>query len=84
MTAELLLKPDLRPGQRLLDVGTGSGVTTAVACHICGDAGVVTLDRDRHLADSAAVRLTATERASPAPRTSPRRRKRTGPSSPPS
>ncbi|MBK6044633.1 50S ribosomal protein L11 methyltransferase [Streptomyces sp. MBT55] len=57
MTAELLQELDLRPGQRVLDVGTGSGVTAAVACHICGDAGVVTLDRDRHLVDAAAVRL---------------------------
>ncbi|WP_098011702.1 protein-L-isoaspartate O-methyltransferase [Streptomyces sp. sk226] len=57
MTAELLQELDLRPGQRVLDVGTGSGVTAAVACHICGDAGVVTLDRDRHLVDSAAERL---------------------------
>ncbi|MEU0100382.1 methyltransferase domain-containing protein [Streptomyces sp. NPDC006267] len=57
MTAELLQELDLRPGQRVLDVGTGSGVTAAVACHTCGDAGVVTLDRDRHLVDSAAVRL---------------------------
>lgn len=57
VTAELLQELDLRPGQRVLDVGTGSGITAAVACHVCGDAGVVTLDRDRHLVDSAAVRL---------------------------
>ncbi|WP_329453373.1 protein-L-isoaspartate O-methyltransferase (plasmid) [Streptomyces sp. NBC_01724] len=57
LTAALLHELDLRPGQRVLDVGTGSGVTAAVACQVCGDGGVVTLDRDRHLTDAAAVRL---------------------------
>ncbi|MEU8794598.1 methyltransferase domain-containing protein [Streptomyces sp. NPDC048643] len=57
LTASLLEELELRPGQRVLDVGTGAGVTAAVACEICGDRGVVTLDRDRHLTDAAAVRL---------------------------
>ncbi|MEU1788101.1 protein-L-isoaspartate O-methyltransferase [Streptomyces sparsogenes] len=57
LTAELLEELDLRPGQRVLDVGTGTGVTAAVACQVCGDQGVVTLDRDRHLTDAAAIRL---------------------------
>lgn len=57
LTAELLQELNLRPGQRVLDVGTGAGVTAAVACQICGDQGVVTLDRDRHLIDAASVRL---------------------------
>lgn len=59
LTATLLEELDLQPGQRVLDVGTGAGVTAAVACRVCGDAGVVTLDRDRHVTDAAAVRLTA-------------------------
>ncbi|WP_439945735.1 protein-L-isoaspartate O-methyltransferase family protein [Streptomyces sp. BBFR109] len=57
LTASLLEELELRPGLRVLDVGTGAGVTAAVACEICGDRGVVTLDRDRHLTDAAAVRL---------------------------
>lgn len=57
LTASLLQELDLRPGQRVLDVGTGAGVTAAVASHICGDTGVVTLDRDRHVTEAAAVRL---------------------------
>ncbi|MDN3260839.1 protein-L-isoaspartate O-methyltransferase [Streptomyces sp. CSDS2] len=57
LTACLLEELDLRPGQRVLDVGTGAGVTAALACEICGDRGVVTLDRDRHLTDAAAHRL---------------------------
>jgi hypothetical protein len=32
-------------------------VTAAVACQICGDQDVVTLDRDRQPSDSAPVRL---------------------------
>lgn len=57
LTASLLDQLDLRPGQRVLDVGTGAGVTAAVACQVCADSGVVTLDRDRHLTEAAAVRL---------------------------
>ncbi|MFG2951400.1 protein-L-isoaspartate O-methyltransferase family protein [Streptomyces adustus] len=57
LTASLMRELDLRAGQRVLDVGTGAGVTAAMACRICGDQGVVTLDRDRHLTDAAAVRL---------------------------
>ncbi|MFF2205224.1 protein-L-isoaspartate O-methyltransferase [Streptomyces sp. NPDC058145] len=57
LTASLLEELELCSGQRVLDVGTGAGVTAAVACEVCGDRGVVTLDRDRHLTDSAAVRL---------------------------
>lgn len=50
VTASLLDELDLRPRQRVLDVGTGAGVTAAVACQVCGDQGVVALDRDRHRA----------------------------------
>ncbi|MCX4821342.1 protein-L-isoaspartate O-methyltransferase [Streptomyces sp. NBC_01142] len=57
MTAGLLQLLDLRPGQRVLDVGTGAGVTAAVACWVCGDAGVVTLDRDPHVSAAAGARL---------------------------
>jgi protein-L-isoaspartate O-methyltransferase len=41
----------------LPDVGTGAGVAAAVACQICGDQDVVTLDRDRQPTDAAPVRL---------------------------
>ncbi|MGD1220539.1 protein-L-isoaspartate O-methyltransferase [Streptomyces krungchingensis] len=57
LTASLLEELDLRPGLSVLDVGTGAGVTAAVACQVCGDQGVATLDRDRHLTAAAAVRL---------------------------
>ncbi|MFF3513223.1 methyltransferase domain-containing protein [Streptomyces sp. NPDC002573] len=57
VTASLLQELELRWAQRVLDVGTGAGVTAAVACHVCGDAGVVSLDRDRHVVDAARTRL---------------------------
>ncbi|MGW3668165.1 protein-L-isoaspartate O-methyltransferase family protein [Streptomyces sp. NPDC005141] len=57
LTASLLEELDLRPGQRVLDVGTGAGVTAAVVCQVCGDQGVATLDRDRHLTGAAVARL---------------------------
>ncbi|MFG2827324.1 protein-L-isoaspartate O-methyltransferase [Streptomyces sp. NPDC048434] len=59
LTALLLQELDLRPGHRVLDIGAGAAVTAAVACHICGDTGVVTLDRDQHIAVAAQARLGA-------------------------
>ncbi|MFE0136186.1 protein-L-isoaspartate O-methyltransferase [Streptomyces sp. NPDC059037] len=57
LTASLLQELDLHPGQRVLDIGTGAGVTAAVASHVCGHSGVVTLARDSHMADAAGARL---------------------------
>ncbi|MFJ8011084.1 methyltransferase domain-containing protein [Streptomyces sp. NPDC096339] len=57
MTVARLQHLDLRSGQRVLDVGTGAGVTAAVACLIAGDAGVVTVDRDEHVTAAARERL---------------------------
>ncbi|MDR3033123.1 MAG: methyltransferase domain-containing protein [Kitasatospora sp.] len=59
MTAGLLQLLDLRPGQRVLDVGTGAGVTASVACFVCGDEDVVTLDIDPHVTEAAGERLSA-------------------------
>ncbi|MFJ8165502.1 protein-L-isoaspartate O-methyltransferase [Streptomyces sp. NPDC096136] len=59
LTAHLLQHLDLRPGQRVLDVGTGAGVTASVACFVCGDEGVVTLDIDPHVTAAARERLSA-------------------------
>lgn len=59
LTADLLQQLDLRPGQRVLDVGTGAGVSAAAACFVCGDAGVVTLDIDPHVTEAARERLSA-------------------------
>ncbi|WP_274036478.1 methyltransferase domain-containing protein [Streptomyces sp. MMBL 11-1] len=59
LTADLLQQLDLRPGQRVLDVGTGAGVSAAVACFVCGDEGVVTLDIDPHVTEAAREHLSA-------------------------
>ncbi|OEJ35128.1 hypothetical protein [Streptomyces subrutilus] len=59
MTADLLQRMDLRPGQRLLDIGTGAGVTAAVGCALAGDTGVVSVDRDPHVTAAARDRLAA-------------------------
>ncbi|MEU6450606.1 methyltransferase domain-containing protein [Streptomyces sp. NPDC046979] len=59
LTADLLQQLDLRPGQRVLDVGTGAGVTAAAACFVSGDKGVVTLDIDPHVTAAARERLSA-------------------------
>ncbi|MFK0264737.1 protein-L-isoaspartate O-methyltransferase [Streptomyces angustmyceticus] len=59
LTASVLEELDLRAGRRVLDVGTGAGVTAAVACHVCGDTTVVTLDRDQNVAVAAQARLGA-------------------------
>ncbi|MFD9771680.1 methyltransferase domain-containing protein [[Kitasatospora] papulosa] len=59
LTADLLQQLDLRPGQRVLDVGSGAGVTAAVACFVCGVEGVVTLDIDPHVTAAARERLSA-------------------------
>ncbi|MFG2210483.1 protein-L-isoaspartate O-methyltransferase [Streptomyces sp. NPDC048638] len=57
VTVDLLQELQLAPGQRVLDIGTGAAVTAAVACWICGDGGVVTLDRDAHVTRAAATHL---------------------------
>ncbi|MEU9716199.1 methyltransferase domain-containing protein [Streptomyces sp. NPDC047976] len=57
MTVALLQRLGMRPGQRVLDVGTGAGVTAAVACRIAGDAEVVTVDRNEHVTAAARERL---------------------------
>ncbi|MER6108320.1 50S ribosomal protein L11 methyltransferase [Streptomyces hirsutus] len=59
LTARLLQLLDLRSGQRVLDVGTGAGVTASVACFVCGSDGVVTLDIDPYVTSAARERLSA-------------------------
>src|SRR5262249_16858618 len=49
---------DLRPGDRLLELGSGSGYGAALASYIVGlDGGVITVEIDEHLARWAQVTL---------------------------
>ncbi|MFJ2111924.1 protein-L-isoaspartate O-methyltransferase [Streptomyces sp. NPDC087850] len=59
MTSGLMNVLDLRPGQRVLDVGTGAGVTAGVMCFVCGDDDVVTLDVDQHVGEAVRAHLAA-------------------------
>ncbi|MEW2129815.1 protein-L-isoaspartate(D-aspartate) O-methyltransferase [Streptomyces sp. NPDC005435] len=45
------------PGNRLLDLATGSGYSAALACHLIGDERVTTMDIDPYLTEAAADRL---------------------------
>lgn len=53
MTAVVMEQLRLRPGLRVLDVGTGAAVTCAVIARICADRTVVSIDRDAHLTEAA-------------------------------
>ncbi|WP_331772211.1 protein-L-isoaspartate O-methyltransferase (plasmid) [Embleya sp. NBC_00888] len=56
--ANFLSTLDVRPGQRVWEVGTGSGWTAALLAHRVGPRGrVVTVEIDRALADAARARL---------------------------
>lgn len=57
MTAHTLQRLELRPGLRYLELGTGAGITAALAAHILGPGAVVTVEADPHLAAAARRRL---------------------------
>jgi protein-L-isoaspartate(D-aspartate) O-methyltransferase len=55
---EMLTLLDLRPGQRVLEIGTGSGWSAAMAGHLVGSGGeVITVEIVPELAEQAAVSL---------------------------
>lgn len=51
--AGMLEALDLRPGMRVLEIGTGTGYNTALLCRLVSDANVVTVELDPALADVA-------------------------------
>ncbi|MHA6783204.1 methyltransferase domain-containing protein [Pseudonocardia saturnea] len=51
--AGMLEALDLRPGMRVLEIGTGTGYNAALLCRLVGDANVVTIELDPALADAA-------------------------------
>ncbi len=55
LSLQMLYLLELKPGQRVLEVGTGSGFTAAVMAHLVDR--VVTIDRFRTLAELASQRM---------------------------
>lgn len=51
--AGMLEALDLRPGQRVLEIGTGTGYNAALLCHLVGAENVVSVELDPALAGSA-------------------------------
>lgn len=59
LIVRLLHLLDPRPGQRVLDVGTGSGFSAALLGHRLGDDHVTSVDRESYLVEAARERLAA-------------------------
>jgi protein-L-isoaspartate(D-aspartate) O-methyltransferase len=60
MIAEMLEQLDVRPGDRVLEIGTGSGYNAALLARLCGARGsVVTIDLDAGLVERARTALQA-------------------------
>lgn len=58
LALRMWLDADLRAGQEILEIGTGSGYSTALACEWLGDDGdIVSIDVDAHRAEQAATAL---------------------------
>ncbi|MFB7127615.1 methyltransferase domain-containing protein [Kitasatospora sp. NPDC056273] len=57
LMADMLDALDVRPGERVLEVGTGTGYNAALLCHLAGAAHVTTVDRTEHLVATARTRL---------------------------
>ena len=60
LMAMMIEQLDLRPGHRVLEIGTATGYNAAILRHIVGSAGtVVTIDIDEEIVAAAAERLAA-------------------------
>ncbi len=58
LVSAMLADLDARPGQRALEIGTGTGWNAALLAHRLGAENVVTIEVDRAVADEARRRLT--------------------------
>jgi protein-L-isoaspartate(D-aspartate) O-methyltransferase len=60
MMAIMLEQLDLQPGQRVLEIGAGTGYNAALMAHLVGETGhVITLDIDQDIVDAAREHLAA-------------------------
>ncbi|MCX3059331.1 methyltransferase domain-containing protein [Streptomyces beihaiensis] len=57
MVFSMLHDLDVKPGHRVLEIGTGTGWNTALLCHRLGDQNVFTVELDPELAQGARGRL---------------------------
>ncbi|MFF7992299.1 methyltransferase domain-containing protein [Kitasatospora xanthocidica] len=57
LMADMLDALDVRPGDRVLEIGTGTGYNAALLCHLAGAAVVTTVDRTEQLVATARIRL---------------------------
>lgn len=57
LMADMLDALDVHSGDRVLEIGTGTGYNAALLCHLAGAAHVTTVDRTEHLVSAARNRL---------------------------
>lgn len=57
LMANMLERLDVRPGHRVLEIGTGTGYNAALLCHVLGSDAVTSVDLDESVAAQAADRL---------------------------
>ncbi|MFG2917914.1 methyltransferase domain-containing protein [Kitasatospora sp. NPDC048298] len=57
LMADMLDALDVRPGDRVLEIGAGTGYNAALLCHLAGAAHVTTVDRTERLVATARTRL---------------------------
>ena len=57
LMADMIAELDVRPGMRVLEIGTGTGYNAAILCHLVGDQNVTTIDIDPELVGAARERL---------------------------
>ncbi|MFD8850560.1 protein-L-isoaspartate(D-aspartate) O-methyltransferase, partial [Streptomyces sp. NPDC059604] len=62
LVVSMLTLGEMREGHRLLEIGTGTGYSSALACARLGDSAVTTVDVDRYLTESAVGRLAPNRR----------------------